>query len=953
MKVFVSNKLSNLSKALQQELFSNIDNPLEKRWVIVPSEDVKLSLYLDWLQTSTVVTGIQTITYNELIRKIFPELPSKTELALRIETALDEMSELKTYLKDDSPIRTIELSMELSSLFLKYLERPSYELLEWIETEGWQQKLWKMLFGASLPTALVRPLRGRFFFYHTSSIAPYQWDVFSTMDISWFLFSPSEMYTGDLVSERQQAFLLQRAKTAAQDSLRDYFEENPSLLSNWIGHSLPLFDFLEDAERVELFKKPEELSTLQTLQREWFTFEKEESTPDTSLQLHSAPTLMREVEVVWEIIQRLPFKPREIVVLAPDIDSYAATIEWVFKQRGGPFDYSIKGIQARSHSPLLQGLELLLSLPSHRFSFEAFKKLLLCTPFLKRFQLSVEEAKELATWMTELHLRYDLSGPINSWNASLKRAVESLVLSGSIDFSDTPLMNRWIEMTLLFEKELEPLLDGKERSGEEWASLIEGWIKAFFSTDEEADILRSILATLRSERVQGLFSYETIEYHLKAAFKNPSGSMHASNPDTVRFTSLKEGAIIPAKAFICMGMQAGSFPRLEPPSSLPLLKSPHRSLEDRYLLLQALAHAEKHVIMTYVRCHPDDGKEVSPSPLIQELEKDRGGLMTIHHPPSALDPINYQASGYRSYSKLHYNLLFSNKKTDTLLPLTSNPKKNIDLRILKKLARHPVQFYLEEGLGIRFPWKEKDSEFLFSPLEMHRLRKASHKSSPDELIDNLSKEGKLPSGSFKSVALESIQKELQDYQSALMELNVDPKGIYSLELSPHAQKLTQLSEDYFVAPALKITLPSGEDIEILGVLEDLTPKGLLFHGDESLEDLLKIWPLYVAAQNILGNIPLLLTKKKTALTIPLDNPLETLKRYLAYFQKSLQSPSPLLPAWGRRIFKGDKIPASTDDTILLWAKQRNLLPRLDNLDNWDNWVDEWRSSLHEALHELI
>jgi exonuclease V gamma subunit len=948
MKVFVSNKLSNLSKALQKELFFNIDNPLEKRWVIVPSEDVKLSLYLDWLQTSSVITGIQTITYNEFFRKIFPELPSKMELALRIETALDDLPELKNYLKDDSPIRKIELSMELSSLFLKYLERPSKILLQWLETQGWQQKLWKTVFGSSLPTSVALPLKGRFFLYHISSISPYQWDVLSNMDISWFLFSPSEMYTGDLVSERQQSFLLKKAKTAVQDNLRDYFEENPSLLSNWIGHSLPLFDLLENGDRVELFKKPEEPSSLQSLQREWLTFEKEKTPPDDSLQLHSAPTLMREVEVVWEIIQRLPFNPREIVVAAPDIDIYAMAIEWVFKQRGGPFDYSIKGIQARTHSPLLQGLELLLSLLSYRFSFDAFKKLLFCAPFLKRFQLNIEEAKELAMWMSKLQLRYDLSGSINSWSSTLKRAIENLVLSGSLDFSDTPLLNRWIEITLLFEKELEPLSDGKKRSGEQWAALIEEWIKAFFTTDEEADILRSLLATLRSQRIEGMFSYETIEYHLKTSLKNPSGSTRALHPNTVRFTSLKEGAFVPAKVIICMGMQAGSFPRLDPPSSLPLLQSPYRSLEDRYLFLQALSHAEKQFIMTYVRCHPDDGKEVSPSPLIQELEKDRGGLVQIHHPVSALDPINYQLSGYRSYSKVHYDLLFSNKKTDQgILPVVSNLKKNIDLRVLKKLARHPVQFYLEEGLGIRFPWDENDSEFLLSRLEMQRLRKASHSLSLEKIIHNVSSEGKLPLGPYKPMALESVQKELQDYQTSLDELQVDPKDIYSIELSPHAQKLLKLSDNFFVAPLLKTSLPSGEEIQIQGTLEGLCPRGLIFHGDESLEDLLKIWPLYVAAQAILGPIPLLLTKKKTALPIPLDNPLETLQRYMTYLQKSLQSPSPLFPAWGRRIFKGDKIPASTDDPVLLWAKQRNLLPPQDS------WVDEWRSSLHEAVHELL
>ena len=115
MKVFLSNQLTELAEVLRQNLIDEVDSPLEKRWVIVPSEDVKLDLYLRWLKKSDVITGIKTITYSELIRKMFPELPSKMELALRIETALDSIGELKNYL--DNHLRKLDLSNELSSLF--------------------------------------------------------------------------------------------------------------------------------------------------------------------------------------------------------------------------------------------------------------------------------------------------------------------------------------------------------------------------------------------------------------------------------------------------------------------------------------------------------------------------------------------------------------------------------------------------------------------------------------------------------------------------------------------------------------------------------------------------------------------------------------------------------------------------------------------------------------------
>jgi exonuclease V gamma subunit len=920
MKVFVSNKLTELSEMLRQALFCGSHHPLKKRWVIVPSEEVKLDLYLQWIESSEVVAGIKTITYCELIRKIFPEIPCKTELALRIETALDSVEELKDYV-EKNVITKIELSAELSSLFLKYLQRPAHELLEWLEIKGWQQALWKEIFGRTLPTATVRPLEGNCFFYHPSHIHSHEWEAFSQMDTTWFLFSPSAMFTGDLLTEWQQKFLLRKAQSAVKRDLFEYFQQDSPLLSNWITRGQQLLRYFESAETIECFKEPET-----PLQREWLTLERGVSCNDSSIELHSAPSMLREVELVWDILQTLPYAPREILILTPDIMSYAAPIEWVFKQRGGLFDYSIMGIHACTHSPLLQGLQLLLLLPTYRFSCDFFKKLLLCTPFLNRWGLSIEEGKLLNDWMCQMHLRYDMTGHVGSWHATLKRVIEALAKTGEFDFSDAPLINSWIEITLNLEKELAPLLDGEKRSGAEWASLIESWMETFFKSNEEFDILKPLLSVLRSEKITGLFPYDTIQYHLQSAFTNPSGSMQRSNLNAVRFTSFTTGAVSPAKIIICMGMQEGTFPRFNPPSSLPQLPISNRIIEDQYLFLEAVCHAEKKLILTYQRFHPEDGKEIQPSSLIQELAKDRGSLVTTHHLLTSPQPVS----------------IIPRQKGVA----TSTLKKVIDIRILRKLARHPVQCFLEEGLGLRFPFQEKDSEFLFSPLEMHQLRKKALKKTTKELIDELDSEGKLPVGSFKTAALQSIEQEVEGYKNSLAQMGIDPLTVFSLELSPHAQKFIQVADDWHVAPPLKIKLPSGGFIQLQGVIEGITPQGLLFHGSESTEDLLKAWPLYVTLQAVLGPTSLLLTKKEVMTEIPLLNPLETLERYVGYLEKNLQTPSPLLPAWGRRILKGDPLPPITDDPILLWARERNILPTSEE------WA-EWSPYLQEVVRELL
>ena len=910
-KVFLSNRLHTLSDMLCQKLFNSSSNPLEKRWLIVPSEEIKLDLYLRWLSKIDVVTGINTVTYGELIRTLFPAIPSKMELFLRIQTALGTAQELTSYLKGGGDLRKLDLCEELSSLFLRYLQKPKQEILEWLQKEGWQQHLWKEVFKETFPTEVVRSLPGTFFFYHISKIAPHEWEVFSRMETFWFLFSPSEMYLGDFQTEREQLYLLRQAKGSTRDDLAHYFKQDSSLLSNWGKEGRRFLRLFEDVETVELFEPPCGTSALHLLQTEWLTLEKKQGELDLSMQLHSVLSLFQEVEVVWEVIQQLPFAPEEILVLAPDIQPYTSSIEWIFKERGGL--YKIIEVEAETNSLLLQAMHALLDLPKYRFSRHAFEKLLLCPPFMKQFHLTFEEAETISEWMSKGCLRYGFS--------DLKRVVEGLVLNQqfSLDFSDAPLLSRWIAMT----SKLEELLgDLHPRTGEAWADWIEQCIQSFFASDEETGILSAMLSALRHKQVEGEFSFLTVEKLFQTTFITRTGSIHRSSPQATRFTSINPGSLTSAKAIILMGMQEGAFPRSDSPSSLSSFSLPNRLDEDRALFLEAVANAKEKLILTYSRCHPEDGKEMRPSSLVEALSKDRGGLTTFVHEkltgPKKTSPAKHQ-------------------------PLPTLLKQTIDLRMLKKLARHPVKFFFESSVGIRFNWKDSESEFLLSPLEMHHLRTASL------TLEELEHQGKLPEGVFREVALQSIEAELESYRKALDKLEIDPASLFSIELHPLCLAPVQISKDRFVYPSLKIRAPSGEVKELQGTIENLSDKGLVVHGENSLEEMLKQWPIYCVTQAVLGEkgSSLCLTKKAAMTHVKIENPLEALSRYLGYLQKSLETPSPLLPIWGRRLFKGEELPEKPEDDILEWAERRALLP------SPQEWAREWRPYLQEVFRELL
>lgn len=187
-KVFLSNQLHTLSDMLCQKLFNSSSNPLEKRWLIVPSEEIKLDLYLRWLSKIDVVTGINTVTYGELIRTLFPAIPSKMELFLRIQTALGTAQELTSYLKGGGDLRKLDLCEELSSLFLRYLQKPKQEILEWLQKEGWQQHLWKEIFKETFPTEVVRSLPGAFFSITSQKSPPMNGRCFQKWRLFGFSF---------------------------------------------------------------------------------------------------------------------------------------------------------------------------------------------------------------------------------------------------------------------------------------------------------------------------------------------------------------------------------------------------------------------------------------------------------------------------------------------------------------------------------------------------------------------------------------------------------------------------------------------------------------------------------------------------------------------------------------------------------------------------------------------
>lgn len=909
MKVIISNRLEILADELKKRLFQKGRHPFGRRYVIVPHERILQELYFRWASELQVATGFQMMTEKQALALLFPSIPSFIELSLRIEGTPIEGEPLASYLQDAGRARRASLCDKMSSLFLQYMTRE--EVNSWLELGGWQQALWRRIFGSELPWKDRQLLEGEVYLFHPFQLSTYQLKAFQEMNTTVFLFSPCAMYWGDLKTAREKQFFLNQTK--AREELESYFAEDHPLLANWGRAGREMGKLFEDEEMIDVYEAPSGTSLLATVQEEMLTLTTLDKPLDPSIQIHAVSSKIREVELVWEIIQKLPFEPREILVLAPEMQAYGTLVEMVFRTRGGSFDFAIFGLEAKS--PLMQGLQDFIDLPRYRFSKESVEKLLCCPLFLQRFGFDREDAELLKRWISRVQIRYDLKGDHPcTWESGLKRLVEALVLPVQehhlvIDFSEADLLSRWIGVLQLLSQELEVVSQTMPLS--EWIQKVRSWVELFFAPDTE------LIRQMEKLSVEGVFPFSTIERLLQQIFHQNSGAVHLQ---AVRFASLEKGALIPAKAIILMGMDEGGLPRKDLPSSLAQLPLTNRNEEDRYLFLEALCSAREQFIITYSHLHPEDGKHQKASPLVEELRRYLN-LQVIEHP-----------------------LVLQSREeppltTIPILPPTQLP--SWDISLLRLLARHPLQFFFEERLGIDFDWKEQESEFILSPLEISRLRKASLKKPLELLLSEMKEKGKLPVGCFSHAAIEKIKDEIEEYQGAFSKLQVSPQEVYAIELKVSCQHPTRLDEHTWIYPALH--LKSGV---IQGRIEDLSPQGLLFHGDDSLADLLKVWPLYLVVRQLFPQLPLLLTKKGKVSAIS-PHP-DALERYLLYAEKALTTPSPLIPKWARSILIEGKIPqAEEHDTVTHWVQSRHLLPPEEL------WLQEWKPYLQEAFRELL
>ncbi|MGO1070779.1 exodeoxyribonuclease V subunit gamma [Lysobacter sp. CA199] len=629
------------------------------------------------------------------------------------------LAPLRAYLDGDDPIKAWSLSGELASLFEKYQAWRRDWLLAWDagrERNDAQAALWRRVaagrryrarriddylarFGGAHAgePAIPRGLPPRLFAFATLNISPDVLRVIATQALAgslhFYLPTPTRKYWGDLGSLAER---LRQGEAAAFGE-----DENP-LLQAWgaAGRDfmavLGGYEVVHPSGEIAAYADPEDSrhddpardSLLQRLQRDLLHRRALPAAPwrdsldrqDASVQVHACHTRLREVQVLHDQLQALldrdspegrrfdpPLQPREIAVLAPDIDPYAPHIAAVFgglAGRPGFIPYALADVSPLAAEPLAEVFLRLLALPVSRFGLSEILDLLATPAIADQAGLDSAGLDRLRTWLGDAGARWGIDAAHRSrhdapgddaytWAFALDRLLighacgdedtgDRLVagiapyaeLEGaSLDALDALI--RLLRVLARFERGL-----AADLSPTQWADRLLGLLRALLperardSADQRTlERLRTLIESFAADSLRagfdGTVPPEVVRAHFRAALAE-ADTRAPLLTGGVSFGRMVPMRLIPFRVICLLGMNDGDYPRRDPAGGLNRLAAElgtaarrhgDRSLrdDDRFLFLQLFAAASDTFYLSYLGADPRDGSQREPSTLVSEL----------------------------------------------------------------------------------------------------------------------------------------------------------------------------------------------------------------------------------------------------------------------------------------------------------------------------------------------
>ncbi len=688
------------------------------------------------------------------------------------------------------------------------------------EPDAWDARLWRRLRDAAGPgrvnllraflEALARePQRGlsalppRVAVFGISSLPPAYLAVLRALgrvlDVHVFFHDPAREWWGDVVPERV------RARIAARDPARAaYYEVGNRLLASLGAQGRDFLVLLYEGEGPDeqhfhheepaagpgaplLHRVQSDVLALRDGPPEaaWRPVARE----DLSLRVHVCHGPMRECQVLHdqllELFETLPgLEPRDVVVMAPDMERYAPFVDAVFGPQGR-IPYAIADRPSVCH-PLAHWLLDLLMLPQGRLALSEVVTLLEAPAVLRRLGLCAEDVEPAIGWLQRHGVRWAEDAQdraaaglpaehLHTWAYGRERLLLGYALPDSdglygevapgegVEGDQADRLGRiwlFVERLAAWRRTL-----GQARPVREWESLLGEALDGFLAPapgEEEAAVLaiRDVLAAVSEAAGRaGLDEPVPVEVYrawLATRLAEP-GTGERFLGGAVTFCRLAPMRSIPFRVVYLLGMQDADFPRRLRRPDLDRMREGRRRGDrsprddDRYLFLEALLSARDAFHVSYVGRDPRDDTEREPSVVVSELlayvdrhyrdaaepERPAGALLVRRHPLHPFSPDCFlpgTSRGLWSYDAFWAEVAAASRRKEGAaaqepapLPPPPDPPDELGLERLERFLASPPRAFLEARLGVRMerieaPAPEDDEPLALDPLVAYRIR---------------------------------------------------------------------------------------------------------------------------------------------------------------------------------------------------------------------------------------
>ncbi len=417
---------------------------------------------------------------------------------------------------------------------------------------------------------------------------------------------------------------------------------------------------------------------------------------DRSVQVHACHGRARQVETLREVVLGIladdpTIEPRDVLVMCPDVETYAPIVAAVFgtdSHPGGKLRVSIADRSPRQTNPLLGVAATLLELAASRVTGAQVLDLAAASPVKLRFGLSDDDVEQLRSWIVATGVHWGLDAEHRTpyrmgrveqgtWRAGLDRLLTGVALGETdavfgkgtlpldgVESTDADLAGRVAELVDRLDATLKNLT--ANRPVTQWLDAIEQGVDALAAAPPDsawqAAQLRNELDAVREaaagSRADLTLADVTALLSERLQVRPTRTSFRTGDITVCTLTPMRH---VPHRVICLLGLDDGAFPRHTLPDGDDLLaRDPHigeRDLrsEDRQLFLDAILAAGDHLVVTYSGADVRTGAELPPAVPLGELldaldatavtadGKPARTQVVVHHPLQPFDPKNFAA----------------------------------------------------------------------------------------------------------------------------------------------------------------------------------------------------------------------------------------------------------------------------------------------------------------------